>query len=145
MKLPRGGTAGVTRRQRGTDSFTLFEVLLAMAMFFIGIFAILNLVTQNLRIARELNEGQPDIGTVAAELFMEASTNKDLRGGSVSGDFGELYPGATWSASVNLVLTNSTSRGRDGDPGLYEADITVSWPHNSLVKERKTSLLIYLP
>lgn len=145
MKLGRLCRGGTGRQRRGTASFTLFEVLIAMAMFFIGIFAILNLVTQNLRIARELNEGQPDLGTVAAELFMEASTNKDLRGGTVSGDFGELYPGATWSASVNLVLTNSMSRGRDGDPGLYEADITVSWPRNSLVKERKTSLLMYLP
>lgn len=137
-------TARCTRHARGTESFTLLEVMIAMMIFFMAIFAILNLVAQNLRIARSLSLGEPDVGTVAAELFMEAATNRDLRGGSTSGDFGELYPDASWVADLNLVVTNSASRGQEGDPGLYEANITVTWPENSQVKQRKAQVLMYL-
>jgi hypothetical protein len=146
MKLtPRNPhQAWSARRRRGTDSFTLLEVIVAMLIFFVGIFAILNLVAQNLRIARSLSLGEPDVGTVAAELFMEAVTNRDLRGGTTSGDFGDLYPEASWTADLQLVLTNSASRGMDGDPGLYEANITVTWPRNNLLKQRKTQILMYL-
>ncbi|MCP5522811.1 MAG: hypothetical protein H7A46_14830 [Verrucomicrobiales bacterium] len=141
---PGSGRTPVRRHGHGTDSFTLLEVVIAMMIFFMAVFAILNLVAQNLRIARSLSLGEPDVGTVAAELFMEAATNRDLRGASTSGDFGELYPGASWAADLKLVVTNSASRGLDGDPGLYEADITVSWPENSVLKQRKSQVLMYL-
>ena len=145
MKLRRRSPF-VTARRRARDSFTLFEVIIAMGIFFAGIFAILNLVSQNLQFARELNEGEPDLGTVAAELVMEVSTNQDLRaGGGTSGDFGDLYPGASWSAELHIVMTNSTSRGRNGDPGLYQADVSITWPRHSQLKERQTSFLLYLP
>lgn len=140
MRLRRRGPAHGSR----TASFTLIEVMIAMLIFFMAMFAILSLVSQNLRIARSLSLGQPDLGTVAAELFMEASTNREMRGGMLSGDFGDLYPGAHWSAEVFLCATNSVSRGRDGDPGLYQADISIVWPENDLVKERKTSIWMYL-
>lgn len=140
----RLATHGFPKRRRGTASFTLLEVVIAMLIFFMAVFAILALVSQNLRIARSLSLGQPDLGTVAAELFMEAATNREMRGGMLSGDFGDLYPGARWSAEVYVYATNSMSRGREGDPGLYQADITIVWPENDLVKERKTSIWMYL-
>ncbi len=143
MKLNRNFGASGSRGR--VASFTLLEVMIAMLIFFVGIFAILNLVGQNLRIARDLSLGQPDIGTVAAELVMEVQTNRDLRaGGGLSGDFGDLYPGASWSADLFLYMTNSMGRGREGDPGLYQADITITWPKNELVKERKASIWVYL-
>ncbi|RME94528.1 MAG: hypothetical protein D6766_05595 [Verrucomicrobia bacterium] len=143
MKLSRRPSR--TAPPRGRASFTILEVLIALTIFFIAIFAILNLVGQNLRIARSLSLGQPDLGTVAAELFMVAATNRDVRGGSLSGDFGELYPGAKWSADLQLWLTNSNSRALENGPGLYRAEVIVSWPRNDLIKERKTELLLYLP
>ncbi|RME94594.1 MAG: hypothetical protein D6766_05400, partial [Verrucomicrobia bacterium] len=51
-----------TAPPRGRASFTILEVLIALTIFFIAIFAILNLVGQNLRIARSLSLGQPDLG-----------------------------------------------------------------------------------
>ncbi len=131
-------------RRSQTASFTLLEVMIAMMIFFMAIFAILNLVAQNLRIARSLSLGEPDLGTVAAELFMEAATNRDMRGGFLSGDFGDLHPGAGWTAEVFLYATNSASRGAEGDPGLYQADITITWPQSHSAKERTTSIWMYL-
>jgi hypothetical protein len=118
----------VTRRQRG---FTLLEVLIALTIFFAAVFAILDLVTQNLRIARGLSLGEVDFSSVAAELAM---TNR-LEEGSVSGDFGDLRPGASWIADTMLYSSN----------GLFQVDITVDWPENGLVKQRKASILLYRP
>jgi Tfp pilus assembly protein PilV len=120
----------MTRRpaQRG---FTLLEVLIAMAIFFAAIFAILDLVTQNLRIARGLSLGEIDFSSVAAEL---ALTNR-LEEGSQSGDFGDTRPGASWVADTTLYSSN----------GLFQVDITVDWPENGLVKQRTASILLYRP
>ena len=112
-------------------AFTLLEVLIAMAIFFAAIFAILDLVTQNLRIARGLSLGEIDFGSVAAEL---ALTNR-LEEGSQSGDFGDAKPGASWIADTTLYSSN----------GLFQVDITVDWPENGLVKQRNVSILLYRP
>ncbi len=116
---------------RGSIAFTLLEVMIAVGIFFMAIFAILALVSQNLGIARSLSRGDVDFGTVAWEL---ARTNK-LEEGYYNGDFGEFYPGATWSADVFLYSSN----------GLFQADINIEWPQNGLVRERKTSILLYRP
>lgn len=112
-------------------ALTLLEVLIAMSIFFIAIFAILGLVSQNLRIARGLSLGEVDFTSVAAEIAM---TNR-LEEGSSSGDFGDLRPGASWVADTSLYSSN----------GLFEVDITVDWPENGLVKKRQARILLYRP
>ena len=111
--------------------FTLLEVMIAMAIFFGAIFAILDLVTQNLRIARGLSLGEIDFSSVAAELSL---TNR-LEEGTMSGDFGDSKPGASWVAETMLYASN----------GLFQVDITVDWPENGLVKQRTASVLLYRP
>lgn len=133
-------------RHHAPRAFTLLEVMIAMALFFMAIFAILGLVSQNLRIARSLSLGEIDIGTVAVELTLQTLTNRDISEGTLSGDFGNTYPGASWVANLYLVSSNAglvTGRGTPG--GLYQADITITWPQNNLIKERQTSLLLYRP
>jgi len=130
----RGGSvvcASAERRRAGLRSFTLLEVMIAMAIFFMAIFAILSLVAQNLQIARNLRCSEVDFSTVAAEL---ALTNR-LQEGSYSGDFGDFYPGAEWMADVYLYATG----------GLYQVDITVLWPRNKSVSAEHTSILLYRP
>jgi type II secretory pathway pseudopilin PulG len=79
-------------------AFTLLEVMIAMAIFFVAIFSILQLVSQNLRAARVLNQNVPDAGMLAAELSL---TNR-VEEGTESGDFGEAFPGFTWSRDTVL-------------------------------------------
>ena len=128
MRIRGSELAGSRTRSR---AFTLLEVMLAMGMFCVAMFAILNLVSQNLKIARGLDMGQADIGTVAAQV---ALTNR-LDEGVTSGDFGEFYPDASWTADVSLYSSN----------GLYQADISILWPRNGLLKEQKASILLYRP
>lgn len=119
------------RTRRAHQAFTLLEVMIAMAMFFMAVFAILALVSQNLEIARGLRMGDIDLGTVASEI---ALTNR-LEEGFNSGDFGDLYPGATWTAETYLYATG----------GLYQVDLTIDWPQNAVTRKKQTSLLLYRP
>ncbi|NLH74641.1 MAG: prepilin-type N-terminal cleavage/methylation domain-containing protein [Verrucomicrobia bacterium] len=112
-------------------AFTLLEVLIAMGIFFMAVFAILDLVAQNLRIARGLRLGEIEFSSVAAELSM---TNR-LTEGATMGDFGDLRPGASWTAETQLYSSN----------GLFRVDIAVDWPDTGLVRQRKGSILLYRP
>lgn len=141
---PDAGTLGGS--PRGTRAFTLLEVMIAMGIFFMAIFAILGLVAQNLQIARSLSLGEIDVSTVAVELTLQTLTNRDMAEGLVSGDFGETYPGASWSANLYLVASNASGLGtRSSAGGLFQADITITWPQNNLLKEKQASLLLYRP
>src|SRR5262245_43913614 len=80
------------------DSFTLLEVSIAVAIFFMAVFAILGLVSNTLRNARALQRVEADAGMLAGELSL---TNR-LYEGFDSGDFsgfsesGDMYPGYSW-------------------------------------------------
>lgn len=133
-------TRGRASPVRSASAFTIMEVMIAMALFFMATFAILNLVTQNLRLARGLGMGDIDISTVAAEI---ALTNM-LAEGTLSGDFGDQYPGASWHADVHMVSTNAnTLQSRRSQRGLFEVNITIDWPRNGLVRQKRASILLY--
>jgi len=70
-------------------AFTLLEVIIACAIFFMCAFAILELVTRGLSAARSIQQREPDVGLVLAPL----STNRVFEVGTYSGDFEDLYPG----------------------------------------------------
>jgi Tfp pilus assembly protein PilV len=83
-------------------AFSLMEVMIAIAIFFMCIFAILSLVSDLLRNARRLERPMVDAAMLASELSL---TNQIVET-SQSGDFGKLYPSYTWTADINEVMTN---------------------------------------
>ena len=95
-------------------AFTLLEVMIALMIFFMAIFAILGTVTRSLGAARSLQQKFPDIDALGAEVIMTLKTNK-LEEGSIDGDFGDLYPGYTWRRDINLKATN----------GLFQVDFII--------------------
>lgn len=114
---------------RPRTAFTLLEVLIAMGIFFMAIFAILNLLSQNLRAARMLRPDHVDASSLLAELML---TNK-LEEGSMSGDFGDLYPGFSWSQNATMVSTN----------GLFQVDFSIFRTDGA--GESRMSVLLYRP
>lgn len=119
-------------------AFTLLEVLIAMGIFFVAVFAVLQLTSQNLRLARALKQNNTvDAGSLAAEL----SLTNILDEGFTSGDFGELHPGYTWAREVYMVSTN----------GLFQVDFTVIAEGAKSVKGAKrpaisqTSIYLWRP
>jgi hypothetical protein len=101
------------RRPRGLIAFTLLEVMVACAVFFMVAFAILELVTQGLVAAKAIQQREPDPGIILASL----SLSNALEEGSISGDYEDLapgmYPGHRWEAFIQEVGTN----------GLFEVNV----------------------
>ena len=107
--------------------FTLAEVLIAVAIFVIAIFAILKMVGQSMELVRSMQQQRPDLGTLAGKTMLEPplpdgtlasglSTPEDEDfGGNMGGSFA-LYPDATWERYLEPI---------DETNGLYRATITV--------------------
>ncbi len=106
----------------------MLEAMVAIAIFFIAIFAILDLVSRNVRAAHSLNQLKPSPGEVAAALSL---TNK-LEEGFETGDFEGLYPGYDWAREVLLYGTN----------GMFEVNIVVNYRGK---EDSRLSLLLYRP
>lgn len=123
-----GGPAGVGTSAKG---FTLLEVMVAMLLFFLAVFAILDAVNQSVRAARSLQVNLPDAGVLAAEFYL---TNR-VEEGESSGDFGELYPDFTWSRRIYERETN----------GLYQVDFVISGLVAGRVQVSTNSLLLWRP
>ena len=128
------------RLQRsGGPAFTLIEVIIAMAIFFVAMFSVLQLLSRGLQMARALQQDTPSPGMIAAELSQMAVTNRLDDGGSYSGDFDMLAPGVyrdyRWAAQTYQFASN----------GLYQADIIVEGTRNGQPFERKMSVFLFSP
>jgi hypothetical protein len=85
--------------------------MIASAVFFMAVFAILAMVSAVLRNARSLRRTELDAGMVAAQV---TRTNRFTEGVE-SGDFGKLYPDYFWETDTYEAQTN----------GLWQVDILV--------------------
>jgi Tfp pilus assembly protein PilV len=117
-------------------AFTLLEVIIACAIFFMVAFAVLGVVTQGLSAARSLQQREPDPGILAAAF----SLTNQLVEGSDSGDFEDLYPGLyrgyTWAREVYEVSSNS----------LFQVDFYVYKDAGKKgASETKMSILMFRP
>jgi hypothetical protein len=101
-RVKSGGQDGlaptVSRR-----AFTLIEVMVAVGLFFMAVFAILGVVTQGLGAARNLEIIAPHAGMLASELIL---TNQLHDGKEESGDFGKAYPQYTWERETVQARSN---------------------------------------
>jgi type II secretory pathway pseudopilin PulG len=111
-------------------AFSLMEVMIAMGIFFMSVFVILSLVSSSLQNARRLQRPMVDAAMIASELSL---TNK-LVETTMSGDFGKAYPGYTWTADINEVMTNK----------LFQVDYVVQRSDNRVVVQ-KMSVLFFRP
>ena len=108
-------------------AFTLAEVLIAVGIFVVAIFAILQLVNQGLELVRVMQQQRPDMGALAAKTLVELPEpdgtlatglteplDEDF-GGNGGGQF-TLYPDARWQRDIMSL---------DATIGLYQATITI--------------------
>jgi Tfp pilus assembly protein PilV len=115
---------------RNQRAFSLMEVMIAMGIFFMSVFVILSLVSSSLQNARRLQRPMVDAAMIASELSL---TNK-LVEMNMSGDFGKAYPGYTWTADINEVMTNK----------LFQVDYVVQ-RNGSREIVQKMSVLFFRP
>ena len=93
-------------------AFTLLEVMIAVAIFFTCMFAVLGVMSQGLSAARALQHSGPTAGMVASEFSM---TNK-LEEGWEQDNFDDPYQDYTWGRQVTFYASN----------GLFQVDYAVT-------------------
>lgn len=126
-KFCRSG--GPVRRQ----AFTLLEVMIAVGVLFMCLFAVLALLSNSLASARKLQQHREiDVSSVAGMLYVELINTNNVNAGPVPLDLEEMYPGCKLDADLEPKLTN----------GLCEVEFTVT-RHDRV--EAQSHFLIYLP
>ena len=104
-----------TRNAKLIAGFTLLEVMIAMFVFFIVVFAVLGMVVQSLGAARALQRPQPDFSILASALTL----SNVLEEGVESGDFEELGPEfRDWQWERQILEVGSN--------GLFQVDFFIS-------------------
>jgi hypothetical protein len=115
--------------RRQMAALSLIEVMIAMAIFFMVVFAILGMVSTTLRNARVLQRTHIDAGALASFL----SLSNRLEEWVYSGDFGDLYPDYDYSYDV-IPITN----------GLVRVDLLVKGQTDRRQEISTMSIFLYL-
>ena len=117
------------------SAFTLMEVMIAIAVFCIGVFAILGLVASVMRGARLLDKPMVDAGVVASELQTNSMVEVHGLSGSLSEFLGDTYKGYNYDADINEVQSNH----------LYQATIYVTGDTPGKPVISKMDVLYFVP
>lgn len=123
-------------RVRHRTAFTLMEVMIAIGVFCVGVFAILALVANVMHGARLLDKPMVDAGVVASQI---ASTNSftEVKGvyGSLDEFLGQQYKGFNYAYSITEEQSNK----------LFRADIVVTSDAPGKPVVSKMSVLLFGP
>ena len=118
LRVPPQSQARSGRGRLRLGAFTILEVIVACAIFFMVAFAILGVVAQGLSAVRVLQKRDPDPGIILHAL----SLTNQFEEGTLSGDYEDIapgmYPGHRWEANVTEIGTN----------GLFQVDV---FTHNT--------------
>lgn len=136
------------QRTARAASFTLLEVVIAVAVFFTAVFAILELVSLNIATANWLQHKRPDLGVLAGQTMRSTNITEDMREQPEDETFeynggpgrSSLFARSGWERQVSLVATNLS-----GTNGLYRADF---WLTEELARREiksTMSILMYRP
>jgi hypothetical protein len=114
-----------------TRAFTLVEVMVAIAIFFMAMFAILGVMSSGVHAAAILRNSGPTAGMIAAQM----SISNQLDIGSSSGTFSDIgiYQAYHWVSDCEQVTTN----------GLFQLDLVVVDPNG--VQCSFLSTMLYRP
>lgn len=130
-----------TRRTSGApggrerQAFSLLEVMVAIGIFFMGVFAILGLVSSSLENARRLERPIVDAGLVASEVSLTNKLTEDMFSGDLSEFLGKSGEGYTWTYAVEEVQPNK----------LYRVDIILQDDAHGRAVVSKMSILLFSP
>ncbi len=108
-------SSDVAAQQGNCAAFSLLEVMIAVAIFFMATFAILNLVGSSVRAARGLEPFNLDASSVVAELSLTNRLEEGEIPREIIKHFEDMHPGYTCGGSIIEVRTN----------GLYQVELLV--------------------
>jgi Tfp pilus assembly protein PilV len=110
-------------------AFTLVEVMVAVTIFFMAMFALLGVLSSGIHAASVLRTSGPTAGMAAGQLALTNIIDE----GNNSGTFGEIYQGYRWRSLAREVATN----------GLFQVDFAVTDPNGNDISF--LTVLLYRP
>jgi Tfp pilus assembly protein PilV len=120
---------------RSPRAFSLLEVMIAIAIFFMASFAILGLISSALANARRLQRPLVDASALVSQLSL---TNK-ITEGSYSGNLGDVlgkaYDNYKWTGEIVEVGSNK----------LFQADFVIQNTRGSADVISRTTTLFFRP
>ncbi len=116
-------------------AFSLLEVMIAVGIFFMAVFAILGLVSSSLENARRLRRPMVDASAVASQLSLTNKLVEGMESGDLSELLGKQYQGYQWTYAITEVQTNL----------LFQVDFIVQSPAVGKPVVSKMSALYYRP
>ncbi len=121
--------------QRSERAFSMLEVMIAIGIFFTSVFFILQLTSQQLRIARSLQTLDVDTGTLPSLIVMTNALEEGPLPMEIKAAFEDTNPGFSCDGMVFEVATN----------GLFQVDYAIYWQQEGRVKQAKNSILMWRP
>ena len=106
----------VSGRRVRSLGFSLLEIMIACAIFFMVAFAILELVTRSLAAARSLQQRDPDPGLIAAEVMARPILEEGTESGDFEEHYPDMFPGYRWELEI---------RSSENETNIMEMFITV--------------------
>jgi len=120
---------------RGAAAFTLLEVLVAVAIFFVAIFAILDLTTQTVGSARYLQAAHLDVSSLGAMMSLTNRVEEGEVPREIITPFEEANPGYACRGNIFEVSSN----------GLFQVDFQIYSVKGKKVAGTTLSMLIFRP
>ena len=117
------------------SAFTLIEVLIAMALFFVAVFAILDLTSQSIASARLLQSSHVDATSLAAAMSLTNRLEEGQLPSEVMAQFQEQYPGYTCNGNIVEIGSN----------GLFQVDFEIYGVKGKKVVASTMSIWLFRP
>lgn len=118
-----------------SPAFTLLEVLIAVAIFFVAIFAILDLTTHTVGSARYLQTSHLDVSSLAAMMSLTNRVEEGEVPREIIDLFEELNP--EYGARGNIYEVSSN--------GLFQVDFEIYSIKGKKVSATTLSMLLFRP
>ena len=122
-------------RLRARRAFTLIEVMIAIAILFMGTFAILGLVSSSLGNARRLERPLIDASAILSQLTMTNQLVEGTYNGNLGDVLGKPYQDFNYLETITEVESNK----------LYEVDVGIFNVRGDKTAVSRNSTLLYRP
>ena len=136
LNFPNQPDAGASPRNRQSRrAFSLLEVMIAIAILFIGTFAILGLISSSLANARRLQRPLVDASALVSQLSMTNKLVEGIYSGNLSDVLGKEYSDYKWTGEIREVQSNR----------LFQADFVIQNARGGNEIISRTTTLFFRP
>jgi type II secretory pathway pseudopilin PulG len=119
----------------GRRAFTLIEVMIAIAILFVGTFAILGLISSSLGNARRLQRPLVDASAIVSQLTMTNQIVEGTFSGNLGDVLGKTYQDYNYAEAITEEQSNK----------LFKVDVMIYNAHGDRAAVSRTTTLLYRP